>query len=191
MTNSNRATGRALNYRHPRPGLVAFFAERILNSSALIRLRRLLIGWLPFVRLKSDVTNVVYLNWVVPTESVAHLLPDGVRLHEFNGKTILSILTYRHGHFAPAMLGPLRRLFPSPHQSNWRLYVEQINGEPVQQAIVLFFTNCTDSLLYTAGARIFSDTLPCHLAGAIQHSRTGDEIQTTIDPGNGSAADLD
>jgi hypothetical protein len=188
--NSDQATNSAFDYRHPRSGLVAFLAERILNSSALIQLRRLLIGWLPFVRLKSDVTNVVYLNWVIPAESVAHLVPDGVRLLEIHGKTILSVLTYKHGHFAPAVLGPLRRLFPSPHQSNWRLYVDRINEEPLQQPTVLFFMNCTDSLLYAAGARMFSDTLPCHLARAIRHSRTDDEIQTTIDPGDGSAAEL-
>lgn len=179
-----------LKYRHPRPGIVGRFADRFLNSDLLVRLRRCFTSWLPFVRLRSDIRHVVYLNWVVPIDRVRHLVPAGVKLCDFDGSTILSVLTYRHGHFGPAMFGPLRRLLPSPCQSNWRLYVEEVKGRPCPQPTVLFFTNCVSSLLYCVGARLMSDTLPCHFPLEFEHSVDGNRIRTRIEPGCGSAPDL-
>jgi hypothetical protein len=88
------------------------------------------------------------------------------------------------------MFGPLRQLLPSPCQSNWRLYVDEAKGRACPQPTVLFFTNCVGSLIYCAGARVMSDTLPCHFPLVFEHSMDGQRIQTRIEPGSGSAPDL-
>jgi len=145
--------------------------------------------WLPFPVLASDVRDVVYLNWVVAADRAATLVPPGVELAERDGRVVLTILTYRHRHFGPALLGPLRRLFGSPRQSNWRFYVESLGGERPSSATVLFVANIFDSALYTIGTRLFSDALPSDLAGRFVHRRTGDGFETVIE-GGGSAPEL-
>ena len=107
-------------FRHPGTGLLARICNWLANCQPVLGLRRAILSRLPFVRLESDVVEVVYLNWLVPSALAAPHVPPGVTLHERNGQTILTVLTYRHGHFGPAMLGPLRKLFPSPLQGNWR-----------------------------------------------------------------------
>lgn len=139
------------------------------------------------MRLASDVVDVVYLNWLVPVERVAALVPDGVHLHQRDGMTWLTVLSYRHGAFGPDIPRWARRWFPSPLQSNWRLYLEDA---PAFQRSVLFVDNVMDSLAHVAGARMFSDALPAHLAKEFVHRRTGDGYETRIDPGAGSAPDL-
>jgi len=79
---------------------------------------------------------------------------------ERDGRTIVTVLTYRHGGFGPVLAGPLRRLFPSPRQSNWRLYL-------ARPGVVLFVKNIFDSALYALGARMFSDALPSHHAARL------------------------
>ena len=137
---------------------------------------------LPLPGLKSDIVDVVVLNWLVPTARVAHLVSRSMRLRSFGDRTPLSILTYRHGAFGPQLLGPLRSLLPSPHQSNWRLYLEDAG------AIYLLGT-CLDSAAHVLGSRLLSDGLPAHLATMV-HARAGRRIETRIDPHGGSAPDL-
>lgn len=97
--------------------------ERLANSQRLGRWRRTLMSHLPFAVLESDVTDVIYATWMVDVAKAAALAPAGARLWECEGKTPFTILSYRHGHFGPRLAGPARRLFPSPAQSNWRLYL--------------------------------------------------------------------
>lgn len=59
----------------------------------------------------------------MPARNLASVVPPGVSLIQKGGHTLLTVLTYRHGHFGPAFLGPLRKLLPSPLQSNWRVYL--------------------------------------------------------------------
>jgi hypothetical protein len=72
---------------------------------------------------------------------------------------VLTVLTYRHGHFGPALLGPLRALFPSPLQSNWRLYIDAVDGQR-RSSLVVFIRNVFDSMLYALVTRVLSDVLP-------------------------------
>jgi hypothetical protein len=103
---------------------------------------------------------------------------------ERDGKTPLTVLTYRHGHFGPALVGPLRRLFPSPLQSNWRLYLD---GPPHS---VWFLENMMDSGAYVAATRLFSDIMRTHRPAHFTHGRVGDGFATRIEPGAGSAPAL-
>ena len=107
--------------------------------------------------------DVLYLNWVVPLPLSKADLPPGVSVWERGQSTILTVLIYRHGHFGPVFLGPLRRLFPSPLQSNWRLYVTRVEGEDPTHSMVLFLRNFFSSALYAIGTRLGSDALPSEL----------------------------
>lgn len=177
-------------YLHPRPGRWGRFLTRWMTCRALLGLRRHLLSRLPFLVLRSDVRDVVYLNWLVDAEAMAHLVPPGVRLWQRDGQTLFTVLTYGHRHFGPALAGPLRRLFPSPLQSNWRLYVEGLPGGRPAASTVLFVRNVLDSTLYTFVTRLFSDALPSHLALRFEHRREGDRFETLITSGQGSAPGL-
>lgn len=168
------------NYIHPTPGLPGRLLARLANSRRIAAARRAVFSRLPFLTLESDVHDVVYLTWMMNAATAQAMVPAGVRLWQRNGLTPFSILTYRHGHFGPALAGPVRRLLPSPLQSNWRFYLE----EPGK---VYFVRNVMDSTLHALGTRIFSDILPTHLPERFVHAREGEEYVTSIVPGAGSA----
>lgn len=184
--------GLAINaYVHPLPGFGGRLLAAAANSRVLRRARRALLAPLPFARLASDVEDVVYLTWIVPVERVRRFVPPGVTVIERAGLTLFSILTYRHRHFGPAWLGPLRRLCPSPLQSNWRLYVEALPNGSGANRTVLFLRNAFDHPAYVLGSRLASDALPSHLPLRFVHARCGDGYETVLDPGAGSAPALD
>lgn len=158
-----------INFASPDSGLFGTIQNTVANASTIRRLRRAVFRRLPFPTLASDVGDIVYANWVVPTATVAPFVPPGVALVEAGDRTILTILTYRHGHFGPAMAGPLRRLFPSPLQSNWRLYVRSIGERPPSKPTVLFLANVFDGALYAVGTRLFSDVMLAHHARRFDH----------------------
>lgn len=150
----------------PHSGLLSQWANRLVSNHPILALRRAITAHLPFPILQSDIQDVIYLNWVLDVDQVAHYLPPGVQLWQRQGKTLFTVLTYRHRHFGPVFLGPLRQLCPSPLQSNWRLYLES----PVpEQRSVLFVKNSMNHVLYALGSRLFSDVLPSHLAESFTH----------------------
>lgn len=151
-----------------------FFAP-ILNCRFVLQLRRMVMRILPFMRLQSQVSNVVYLSWLVDVEQVRQRYPDPVILWEKQGKTIFTILTYQHQHFGFNFLGKLRQLIPSPRQSNWRFYLDESKPKTVifEQVIV-------DQALYVIGGRLASDVMPAQYAPNSQHQRDGNAIHTRI-----------
>lgn len=177
-------------YIHPTSGLLQSGFTALCNASFLRKVRRRLFSVIPFVRMRSDVKNVVYLNWMVDTDRVGHLVPEGVQLMEKEGKTLLSVLTYEHGHFGPVLLGPLRKLLPGPYQSNWRLYVNSIDNKP-GEGIVLFLKNIMDRMIHVAGTRIASDSMLTHYSDVFTHKHENGEIHTQITPSGGSSPDLE
>jgi hypothetical protein len=175
---------------YPKSSGVGRLVETAANAALLKRARRAVLRWLPFPALASDIVDVVYLNWLVDVARIRHLVPAGVEVWECNGRTVLSILTYRHGSFGPAALGPLRRLFPSPLQSNWRLYVESVHGQPLAQPTVLFLKNVIDHPLYALGARVMSDVLPTDLPRSMTLTHRDSVYVIGIHPGRSNAPDL-
>ena len=151
---------RSADYEHPSNRRFRRLAESLANSRGIRAFRRALFTRLPFPVLESNVQDVLYLNWVVPLPLSKADLPPGVSVWERGQSTILTVLIYRHGHFGPVFLGPLRRLFPSPLQSNWRLYVTRVEGEDPTHSMVLFLRNFFSSALYAIGTRLGSDALP-------------------------------
>ena len=75
----------------------------------------------------SDITDVVYVSYLVPAASLEGYVPQGLelqRLGEGGRWALFTFLTYRHGHFGFEFLGPIRQLLFSPIQSNWRIHVK-------------------------------------------------------------------
>lgn len=155
-------------FQSPNRGLRGHLEEWFANNRALRRLRRSVLSRLPFVTLTSDVQDVVYASWVVPVGKLRQVVPDRIQLVERDGTTVLTVLTYRHGHFGPALFGPLRALFPSPLQSNWRLYIDALDGQR-RSSLVMFIRNVFDSMLYALVTRVLSDVLPSQAARSFTH----------------------
>jgi hypothetical protein len=175
---------------HPREGAFPRLVNRLANSRFLRRARRAVLSRLPFLTLRSDVRDVVYLTWVVPVDRVRRLVPAGVELVKRDERTLFTVLSYRHGPFGPALPRFLRGLLPSPLQSNWRLYVRRLPGDASAERMFLFVRNVFDSLPYALGSRLGSDALPSHLAGRFVHRRTDTGYETRIESGRGSAPAL-
>ncbi len=166
-------------YRHPDESRGAWLANRLANSRWLRSVRRWLLARLPFPVLQSDVRDVLYLSWPVPLHLAQSLSPPGVALVEHGTQAVFTILMYRHGHFGPRFSGRLRRLFPSPLQSNWRFYVAAINGTPTSEPTVLFVRNFFSSALYAVGTRVGSDALPSDLPSRFDWS-TGEVFRSQL-----------
>ncbi|NCG00212.1 MAG: hypothetical protein GWP25_00280 [Euryarchaeota archaeon] len=177
-------------FKAPRSGPISGLISLMSNSKIIARCRRTITSFFPFLKLRSDVKNVVYLNWMVEAEKVRHLVPKGLELWEHNGLTPFTILTYRHGSFGPSFLGPFRRLFLSPLQSNWRLYLKSPPPQVPQVSTVLFLKNSMNSHFYALGTRVFSDVLATHLPRKFIHQKKEEGFDTQILPGKGSAPEL-
>lgn len=178
-------------YRHPRAGWPGRLFAALANCTRFAKVRQAVMSRLPFLTLHSDVRDVVYVSWLVDAAAAQQLLPAGVTLWQRGGKTPFTVLTYRHGHFGPALLGPLRRLLPSPLQSNWRLYLDHTPPGAPAVPCVYFLKNIMDSLPHALGTRLFSDILPTHLAAGMTHDVTATQARCGIASGAGSAPLLD
>jgi len=177
-------------YRHPHGGRPGRVFASLLHAAAWTRIRRALMRRLPMPALVSDVRDVVYLSWWVDLQH-APPAPPGFQFVSHQGRTPYTILTYRHGHFGPAMAGPLRGVMPSPLQSNWRWYLRR-DGDPGGTPVVLFDRNLMDSLLHVVAARASSDAMQPHLPRCFAHVVAADGSgHTRIDGGQGSAPSLD
>ncbi|OBV40971.1 DUF2071 domain-containing protein [Janthinobacterium psychrotolerans] len=174
-------------YLHPHPGRAGRLLARVANSGRWANWRHAVMSRLPFVTLASDVVDVIYVSWLVDAGAAQALLPPGLALLQRDGLTPFTVLTYRHGHFGPRMAGPLRRLMPSPLQSNWRLYLDQAPAGAPQVPTVFFLKNVMDSLPHALATRLFSDILPTHLAASMTHGADEKAAHCAILAGAGSA----
>jgi hypothetical protein len=180
-------TGVHMPWRHPWPGLAGRACDVLANS----RLARALCSPLPMLELASDISDVIYVSYLVPADRLAVFVPEGLELQRLgpeNAHALFTFLSYRHGHFGPRGFGRLRRLFPSPIQTNWRVYVR--DPESGRQGIH-FVTNAIGSTLLALGARLLSEGMPMHvLARRSDIERAPDgSLRVTLDPGGGSAPD--
>lgn len=180
-------TGRMAVWTSPRRDVFGSLQTMIANS----RLARAFAEFMPPVAFISDITNVIYVNYLVETERLAPLVLWGLELQRLgpDGKfALFTHLTYQHGHFGPRLLGPLRRFMPSPIQSNWRIYVAdprtKLNG-------IHFVTTAINQVLPALLARLLSEGIPMHLVryGEVTAKADG-SFHVCLDPGTGSAPDL-
>jgi hypothetical protein len=183
-----KAHGRYSPWRYPRRGVIGDVADAAANSHLLRAVGELL----PSPTLVSDITNVIYVNYLADAEGLAPLVPPGLELQRLgpDGRyALFSVLTYRHGHFGPRMLGPLRRLLPSPTQSNWRIHVRDprtgIEG-------IYFVKTAISSFPHALAARHLSEGVSMHVPKALEVEARGDGgFRIRIDPGEGSAPDIE
>lgn len=177
--------GRLAPWRAPRPGAWGKILEFWANS----RFARGLCEWLPVLSFRSDITDVIYVNYLVEADRLRACVPEGLELQVIGGKyAVFSFLTYRHGHFGPSLLGPLRALWPSPVQSNWRVHVRDPR---TGKEGIYFLTNAVTTTIHALGARLMAEGAPMHRAasGDLRRDPSGD-IDIDIDPGQGSCPDV-
>lgn len=187
----------------PLPSIFARLAQYLGNSRGLRNIFRAL---LPINQLVSDATDITYVSWLVPAERVRQLLPPPLELQLFTvGKdnqayTLISILSFKNGHFGPCALGPLRKyLCASPPQVNCRLYVKPVGTDAPPNDTVFYLSVNLDNPWMTVFSRLFADGLPAHYAITLRHRKTDimpDEAvsrwkyTTCVSGGTGSALDL-
>lgn len=179
--------GRSAKWVHPSRNPAARVLDAIANS-------RLVSAWvepLPIAPMVSDVAEVIYVSYLVPAERLAPFVPFGLELERLGpgGKwALFSFLTYRHGSFGFRFLGPLRRLFPSPMQTNWRIHVR----DPRTKTCGIYFvTNAICRTPPALAARLFTEGMPMHVFDRVSLDRdegTG-KIRFDFAPGSGSAPD--
>lgn len=175
--------GRLAPWRHPSPGRFGRCLDAIANS----RVARAMAEWVPLPGFRSDLTDVIYVNYLVEAERLLAYVPTGLELQRLgpDGQhALFTFLTYRHGHFGPARLGRLRLLLPSPVQSNWRIYVRDPR---TGKEGVYFVTNSITSTAHALCARLFSEGMPMHALAHGEVSANADgSFKVHLDPGAGS-----
>lgn len=179
-------------YKHPTPGKLGAICNILFNNKWILLIRRTAFYCLPFPTLRSEVKDVVYMSWLVDSDSLGDYIPDGVGICQQKGRTLITVLTYRHHHFAPVYVGPLRRIFPSPLQSSWRLYVNELPAcDCPDKGVILYLKNTFDSLLFAMGTRLTSDIEPSHFSDKFLFKKEGGRYDIHIEGGIGSAPSLD
>ncbi len=142
------------------------------------------------IQLTSDITDVVYLNWMVPIQNVVHLLPTEIKLKTYEDNVLLTVLTYKHGNFRPSFFNRFKKIFASPVQSNWRVYIENTQDFGIQQPTVFFLKNCINEHTYALGSRIVSNVLQTHLPHSLKHVLGDKNIVTEMQSGCSNSPDL-
>jgi hypothetical protein len=158
----------------------------LFELAASSRFLELFARLVPTPAMKSDITDVLYVNYLVDAEVVLPLVPKGLELQRLADRyALFTFLTYRHGHFGPAVLGPLRKLCPSPLQTNWRIHVVDPR---TKHRGVTFITNAVDDVRYALLARLTTWGMPMHRLAHASLTKI-DHIRIDLDPGSGSAPD--
>jgi hypothetical protein len=141
--------------------------------------------------MRSDITNVVYVNYLIPAALAQQLVPPGLELQRLGparDHALFTFLTYQHGHFGFRAMGPLRRLMPSPVQTNWRIHV--VDPRTGHRGIY-FVTNAIASTMQALAARMTTEGMPMHVLRRGEVARDGDALRVSLDPGRGSAPDAE
>jgi hypothetical protein len=176
--------GRYALWRHPRRDL----SGRALNLLANSRFMRALCEFIPSIAFRSDISDVLYVNYIVNAEHLEPLVPMGLALQRLGPGdrcAMFTFLTYRHGHFGPRMLGPLRSTLPSPIQTNWRIYVYD---PQTGMRGVYFVSTAISSAAHALVARLLAEGMSMHLLDNAAIVRLGDGgFYLRLDPGGGSA----
>ncbi|HLJ54215.1 MAG TPA: hypothetical protein VKT77_04195 [Chthonomonadaceae bacterium] len=185
---TDAAYGRFMAWRAPRPGPAGALLTTIANS----RVVREACSLLPRVPFDSDITDVVYVNYLVEAQRADPLVPQGLTLRRLgpDGRyALFTHLTYRHGRLGPRLLRGLPLPLPSGVQSNWRIQV----ADPRTGAFgVSFITNAADHPVITLGGRLILEAMPMHwlARGGVTRSVDGC-FRLVLDPGAGNGPDAE
>lgn len=187
LARPDAAHGRWAPWRAPSAARFHGLLDAVANSRALRRV----LGLLPVPEFRSDIREVVYVSYLVPAARLEGLVPPGLELQRLGPDgawALFTFLTYRHGAFGPRLAGPLRGLFGSPVQTNWRTYVRDPR---TGREGIYFVTNAVTTRLHALGGRLMSEA-PMHLLarGEVTRDDAG-RVRVAVDPGDGSGPDAD
>ncbi len=180
--------GRFMEWRAPHAGPAGWLATGLANS----RVIRLFCEYLPGLPFDSDITDVIYINYLVEAERVKPLVPAGLELRRLgpDGRyALFSLLTYKHGRLGPRMARRWPLPLPSAIQSNWRIHVQ----DPHSQSLGIYFiTNAAAHPIVSIGGRLMLEALPMHLlaSAVLEHTPDGC-FRLVLAPGAGSGPDLE
>jgi len=182
-----QTSGRYALWRHPNPGIGGRLSDFIANSHFL----RAFGERAPVLCFASNITDVVYVNYLVDAERLLPLIPKGLELQRLGAQrnhALFTFLTYRHGHLGPVRLGPFRRVLPSPIQSNWRIYVtDPLTG----RGGVYFVATCINSTVHALATRLLAEGMPMHVPERMDLRRDTDGVMhLTLIQGSGTSPDL-
>lgn len=180
--------GRFAVWKHPQTNTMGRASNLLANS----RVARRMFETLPSIAFDSDITDVIYINYLVPAERLELLVPSGLELQRLgpNGRyALFTFLTYRHGHLGPRLLKSWRQQLPSPLQTNWRIHV----SDPRTGAQgIHFVANGSSNPLQALGARLMMESMPMHpLAVAELTREPNGAFHLRLDPGSGSGPDVE
>ena len=174
-------------WRHPGSGVFPQLCELVANS----HLARRLGQYIPAASMSSDITDVIYINYLVDAALLEPLAVAPLELQRLGPQgryAMFTFLTFRHGAFGPSAFGPLRQIWPSPIQSNWRIYV---TNPTTSTRGVQFITTAITTVVHALCSRILADGVPMHIPAAAKIRRhSNGSIELRIDPGSGSAPDV-
>ncbi len=180
--------GRLARWKFPAAGPLARGLDWLANS----RFVGAVLEPLPELAMRSDISHVVYVSYLIPAPRAQEMVPKGLtlqRLGKDGAWALFSFLTYQHGHFGFALMGPLRRLMPSPVQTNWRIHVEHGDAKEKVRGIY-FLTNAVTHVVPALCARLLTEGMPMHvLASGVVEKKEDGAMSVILDPGAGSAPD--
>jgi len=180
------AHGRWAPWRHPSKAL-GLALDPVANS----RFLRALAELPPTPAFVSDITDVIYVNYLVDAGRLEPLAPPGLALDRVGpGRrhAVFTFLSFRHGHFGPRLLGPLRLLLPSPLHTNWRIHVH--DGRNNRDGIH-FVTNAISNPVHALAARMMSEGMPMHVPDRASLEARDGRFLLRFEPGTGTAPDID
>jgi uncharacterized protein YqjF (DUF2071 family) len=73
-------------------------------------------------------SDLLFVHWRVPPESLGHLIPDGLEVATFDGDAWLGLVAFHMSHVRPNWF-PALPVFSEFHETNIRTYVTAPNGE--------------------------------------------------------------
>jgi hypothetical protein len=152
---------------------------------------RRLFEFIPPVSLASEIDGVLYINYLLPADTLISLVPKHLELQRLGPNkdlALFSILCFEHKNFGPKFFGPLRKLMPGGVVSNWRIHVTEprsgLSG-------IYFLSNATNKIAISLGARLLSEAMPMHLADSAFVEIKEKSVLAKIKPGTGSSPDLE
>ncbi|KON76244.1 hypothetical protein APS47_08465 [Leptospira kirschneri serovar Mozdok] len=133
---------------HNNQNLIAKTLNIFLNNILFIKIKRIVFYPFTKIGLKSDIKNVVFMNWMVPIKKVEHLISKHAKVRIYDDQVLFTILTYEHGNFRPTIFNKIKSIFGSPLQSNWRLYIKNHELFKTSESAVYFIKNIMNSFTY-------------------------------------------
>ena len=117
-------------------------------------------------------SDLVFIHWRYPAETVQALLPEGVEIEQFDGTAWVGLIPFHMNDLGFPLVHPLPHVGSFP-EVNVRTYVRcgDFSG-------VWFFSLDINKILPTLTARAVYEIPYCY--GSVSHKKVGDFVATTV-----------